>query len=199
MKYIIFAAALLFCANAHAQSFLEPWATSAVDPREIIVTWEPVGEAILLPSQGTVGSAYYQQTIHCVVTAQGVTVGEERDYPIRWREGTPRDDQLRYCQQMADDYMRYVIDENVRPRESLDRMTADLDVEIRAAWDRFIEAIRLMHDPIEPEVMAMIWRSSFEEIRWIRQDELAVAMARSAGCEDLRDFWTRIAAYRPWL
>ena len=199
MKALLILLALMIGTAAGAQSFLDPWATSAVDPREIIVTWEPVGEAILLPSQGLPGSAYYQQTIHCVVTAQGVTVGEERDYPIRWREGTRREDQIMYCQQMANDYMRYVIDENIRPRESLDRMTADLDGEIRAAWDRFIEAIRPMHDPIEPEVMALIWRSSFEEIRWVKQDELAVAMARTAGCEDLRDFWARIAAYRPWL
>ena len=193
---VLILAALALACVAGAQSFLDPTATA--DPREMRVDWTPVGEPILLPSQGLPGSAFYQQIIHVVVTDRGTVIGEERDYPIRWREGTRPEDQERYCQQMADDYCRYVIDETVRPRDGFIAMQNALTDELRVAWEHFIDGVKLLPDPEIP-IVTVMWRAAFEPIPWCNERELATAMARAAGCESSEEFFARVVEYREWL
>ena len=183
--------ALIAAQTALAQSFLDPTATSA-QPGDMRVEWERVGH------ETQTAHGFIEQWIRCVVTDSRAVI-DERRYPIRWREGTPREEQERLCQQMADDYLRYVIGENVRPRESFDAMLGEIDGEIRTAWDSFVVAVQALHEPVELPVVAMLWRGAFERIEWLRQDTFALEMARAAGCGSVDEFFARVIEYREWL
>jgi len=193
MRALILAAAAALAAQAAlAQSFVNPTGAGAYNPAEMRVEWTPEGH------ETTLSSGYIEQWIKCIVT-DGREVIDSRSYPIRWREGTLPTIQTQYCQQMADDYLRYVIDEQVRPREALDSMTGVLTEEIAAAWERFLADLRRLPEPIAPAQVALAWRAAFQPIVWVDEARLAEAMSRGAQCATVAEFWLRLAEYRQWL